>query len=73
MDPDDDTGDGPGCIEHRLEGEHGMSCYPGELDKTGAGPKPWVFWSMVVAAAVFMAYGLYLGNPFETYHNGSTL
>ena len=50
-----------------------MSCYPGEIEGTDAGPRAWVFWSMVTVAIMLMAYGFYLGNPFETYHNGSTL
>ena len=78
-----------GCTMHRLDGEHGMSCHPilaGHSDgptKTkdtltpglalGAGLKPWVFWSMVTIAVISMVYGFWLGNPFETYHNGSTL
>ena len=62
-----------GCTEHRLEGEYGMSCYPGEIEGTDAGPRAWVFWSMVTVAIMLMAYGFYLGNPFETYYNGSTL
>ena len=50
-----------------------MSCHLVELEGTGAGLKPWVFWSMVIIATIFMVYGFWLGNPFETYHNGSTL
>lgn len=45
----------------------------GEDPLTGIGAKPWVFWSMVTVAFALMVYGFYLGNPFETYHNGSTL
>jgi hypothetical protein len=41
--------------------------------KSDDGLKPWVFWSIFVVAITLMAYGFYLGNPFETYHNGSTL
>ena len=50
-----------------------MSGCPDEIEVPDAGPKAWVFWAMVAVAIAFMAYGFYLGNPFETYHNGSTL
>ncbi|MFC1587688.1 hypothetical protein ACFL54_05200 [Planctomycetota bacterium] len=32
-----------------------------------------IFWIVFIVTISFMAYGLFQGNVFETYHNGSTL
>ncbi|MBF0252453.1 MAG: hypothetical protein HQL29_01425 [Candidatus Omnitrophica bacterium] len=32
-----------------------------------------IFWHVFIVGVIFMAIGIYLGNPFETYQNASTL
>ncbi len=32
-----------------------------------------IFWHIFIVGVIFMAVGIYLGNPFETYQNASTL
>jgi hypothetical protein len=32
-----------------------------------------IFWHIFIVGVILMAIGIYLGNPFETYQNASTL
>ena len=81
------TGAGPGQLHVTMHtADFSTEIVPGHSDgptkkkdtrvqalALGAGLKPWVFWGMVTVATILMVYGFCLGNPFETYHNGSTL
>jgi len=43
----------------------------GEVTDEGRKKRTFIF--VLALAIAFMAYGLYLGNVFETYNNASTL
>ena len=50
-----------------------MSRAHDEIAVTDNSDGRWVFMFLLIAAVALMAYGTFVGNPFETYDNASTL
>lgn len=50
-----------------------MSRRADRVDGTDCDIRRVVFWTVLAVAVVLMTYGFYSANPFETYHNASSL
>ena len=57
----------------QINGGSDMNDDPEKCEAMESRLKKRIFLAALILAIAFMAYGTYLGNVFETYHNGSTL